>query len=75
MELTQLPNFTAAEAPADQKLRILVLEKDESNLVPELWREDFEKSQQATNYEGKIRHVFITPKKIDKFALTEDAFV
>ena len=41
MESTQLPNFTIAQAPADQKLRILVLQKEESNLVPEIWREDF----------------------------------
>jgi hypothetical protein len=43
--------------------------------VPELWREDFEKSQQVTHYEGKVRQVFLTPKKVDKFAVTEDCFV
>jgi len=64
MESTQLPNFSTTESPADQKLRILVLEKGESNLVHELWREDFEKSQQVTHYEGKIRQVFLTPKKV-----------
>jgi len=75
MQSTQLPTFTTAESPADQKLRILVLEKDESNLVPELWREDFEKSQQVTHYEGKNKHVFLTSKKVEKFAVTEDCFV
>lgn len=75
MESTQLPSFTLAEAPADQKLKIFVLEKTEVNLVPELWKEDFEKSQQVTNYEGKVKQVFLTPKKIEKFALTEDCFI
>lgn len=75
MESTQLPNFTTAEAPADQKLRILVLQKEESNLVPEIWREDFEKSQQVTHYEGKTKQTFLTPKKIEKFAVTEDCFI
>lgn len=75
MELCQLPNITVAEGPADQKLRILVLEKSEVALVPEIWREDFEKSEQVTHWEGKTKHTFLTAKKIEKFALTEDAFV
>ena len=41
MELTQLPAFDVAEKAVDQKLRIFVLDKNESGLVPEIWREDF----------------------------------
>ena len=70
-----MPSYSTAEKAAEQKLIILVLTKDESSLVPELWREDLEKSQQVTHHDGKFRHVFLTPKKAEKFAVTEDCFV
>jgi hypothetical protein len=75
MELTQLPTINAAEKAVDQKLRIFVLEKSESDLVPEIWREDFQKSGQITDHQGKIQKVFIAPEKVAKFSLTESSFI
>lgn len=71
-----LPTYCLTESkPANVETHVIVLTSEESNQVPEVFREKFTKNGQVTIQDGLNETHYVNTSKVSKFSLSGESFI